>query len=74
MNDKEFRDAVYQKYERYQSGERVIEKGFQKSVRPTLTVALLIAMFTIFVLGTTAATYYFSGIWRSRSRMTMKRN
>ncbi len=64
MNDKEFRDAVYQKYERYQSGERVIEKGFQKSVRPTLTVALLIAMFTIFVLGTTAATYYFSGIWK----------
>ena len=66
MNDKEFRAAVYQKYEQYCAGDknRFVKEDFRRNAPSVLTLVLLILMFSLCVLGATAGTYHFSGIWK----------
>jgi len=66
MNDKDFIKAVYQKYEKYQQEESIqfVKTRFHKKTRPLFLTVLILIVFMVFMLGATAATYYFSGIWK----------
>jgi hypothetical protein len=67
MTDKEFKDAVYKKYNAYKLANvecDFIKRYSPKHTRSVLVTVIIIAILATLVISTTAASYYFTNIWK----------